>query len=145
MIQRIQTVFLFLAAVAFAVKLWLPVATTPDDFGAVMADGTFQTTDDLWLTIFALVGVIISFFNIFLYRRRKSQMRFCMTANLFAIIWAALGFYTVLELEVRADGAAQIAHGWAFIFALLAIVFNTLAYYFIKKDEKLVRSMNSLR
>jgi hypothetical protein len=76
MIQRIQSVFLLLAALAFAGKLFAPVATAVEEFGTIMADGVFQTTESLWLTIFALVGLIVSFFNIFLYRRRKSQMRF---------------------------------------------------------------------
>ena len=145
MIQRIQSVFLLLAALAFAGKLFAPVATAVEEFGTIMADGVFQTTESLWLTIFALVGLIVSFFNIFLYRRRKSQMRFCMTANLFAIIWAAVGFYMVLELEVKAEGITEIIHSWAFLLTLAAVVFNSLAYYFIRKDERLVRSMNSLR
>ncbi|TVR83876.1 MAG: DUF4293 family protein [Saprospirales bacterium] len=145
MIQRIQSVFLLLAFLAFAGMVFLPVAQSDQAFGTIMEDQKFYTTEHLWMTIFAMLGGIISLFNIFLFKTRKSQMRFCMIANLFALIWAASAFYQVIQLEAIAGAGASVNHSKAFLMALLAILFLSLAFYFIRKDERLVRSMNSLR
>lgn len=145
MIQRIQTIYLFLALLSFVGIMLFPVAQSEEAFGTIMADREFVSSEHLWMAIFALTGGLITLFNIFLYHKRKYQMRFAMLANLFTLIWVALAFYGVNQLDAQASDLNSVWHSYAFITAGTAILFGTLAYYSIKKDEKLVRSMNSLR
>nr|MBS0038447.1 DUF4293 domain-containing protein [Saprospiraceae bacterium] len=145
MIQRIQSVFLLLAGAAYASLFTLPVATSEETFGTIMADGIFETYEFIWLLIVAIFSIVLSLVNIFLFKNRKLQKRICLLTTLLGLGWAVLAFYKILTLEEKSGVEISVEHDLAFISVLAAIVFTALAFHFIKKDEKLIRSMNSLR
>lgn len=144
MLQRIQTIFLALAAVASFGSMGLPFATTPEPAEASMlfADAAFTVQDHIALLVLFAVAGALAVASIALFKNRSLQMRLSLLSS-FALL-AALAFGIMLFVMDRpAATGTSIALG-AFL-PLAALLLLLLAYRFIKKDEKLVRSMDRLR
>lgn len=152
MIQRRQSLYLFLA-MAFTALLWI----SPFDFlvtknheelenvPAIFADGKYNIFDHILFSVLATLGAITSFLAIFLYRNRKLQIRisqFALVLNVALLIISLVIFYqTVVEISNILLWEPWI--GWANpVLASLCII---AAIKLIKKDEKLVKSMDRLR
>lgn len=143
MLQRIQSIFLFLAAGSCFGLFGLDAADTPAPVADsdLFADGSYTVYDEPALIgAFALAGVIL-LITIFLFRNRPLQTK--LTFAGIAVVAFAVG-YGVYELFT--DSAASLATPDVGVaLPVLAIVFSFLAQRFIKKDEKLVRSADRLR
>jgi len=146
MIQRIQSLFLLLAGgMAFAL-LGIPFAGTPEGVStsALFSDSAYSIQDSPVLLAFYLLGGVLAIVSIFLYKRRNLQIRvgiFAFIAILIGMVMTVLLFLQdpVMEQAVQPDDRLGI---YAPFIALAAIL---LAQRFIRKDEKLVRSMDRLR
>ncbi|RME93401.1 MAG: DUF4293 family protein [Bacteroidetes bacterium] len=143
MIQRIQTVFLFLAAVAAFGTLGLSFATTeePIEASALFADAHFNVLDSpVLIGDFVLAGLML-LVAIFLFNNRKLQMTVTKLGLLVLGIGIGLGVYFFLndQAQEKADLALGIG------LPLVTIIFGYLAHVYIKKDENLVRSADRLR
>lgn len=146
MIQRIQTVFLFLAASSGFGTLAAPFATTPATIEAssLFADGTYSTHDHIGLIILFAVAGALALAGIFLFKKRQVQLKI----NRFAIIANVLGFVLAVILfwqDLSSLGSVSPDDGVGAFLPFTFLVFAILAQRFIKKDEKLVRSMDRLR
>lgn len=136
MIQRIQTVYLFLAAVAAISFMFIP-------FGNITNQGNITLLNSHSLPIFDFfVGVTstISILSIFLFKNRKKQALLVLLNILlsFAFIGAeAYGAYT--------NQKSDFHFSLGFILPFFVLIFNFLAYKGIKNDDKLVKSMDRLR
>ncbi len=141
MIQRIQTVFLFLAGVASLGVFGLPFASTDNSVAnSIFDDKLFNAQDHISMVVLFAVAGALALAGIFLFKNRLLQMRI----TLFAIIATVGG--TVLALVFFSQAGIQTAEaGIGSFFPLLALIAGLLAYRFIKKDEKLVKSMDRLR
>lgn len=146
MIQRIQSIFLLLAGGASLGLFGVPFATTPEAVASseLFADGAYNLMDTpALIALFGLAG-LLALVSIFLFRNRKLQMRltiFAFIANLLGIAMAIL-FY----MQNSQDAGDQTINDGAGVYLPLAsFVLLLLAYRFINKDEKLVRSMDRLR
>jgi len=136
MLQRIQTIYLFLAAllsgvIIFFVSLWYTEAGDPVFVEEVLiALGLF------------LASAVLSLSSIFLFKNRKLQFvlgRINILLNFFL-----LGFFVYWSLTV--PGEMQISEkGIGMFVPVLSIVFLVLANKSIKKDEDLVKSVDRLR
>lgn len=146
MIQRIQSIFLLLAGGASLGLFGLPLARTPEaiEESAIFADAVYNLNDQVALMIlFGLAGAL-SLLGIFLFRNRPLQMKVSLSAliiNLGGLAFAA--FY--LSQNITEAGEKAIQDGLGMYLPLLAIFFAFLAYRFIRRDEKLVKSMDRLR
>ena len=86
MIQRIQTLFLLGAAVFLALMLFMPLAEILTDDGityTVLSKGLRKEDGEVvvktWpVFILVLISAALLFFNVFLYKNRKLQIRFCV-------------------------------------------------------------------
>ena len=144
MLQRIQTIFLALAAGAVFATISLPFATAPQpiETSALFADSVYDVNDHLVLLICFAVGGALALASIFLYKNRPIQLRLSLLA--FFAIFGGLVFGIVLfALDRESVAQPDIALGAGLPFA--ALVFLLLARRAIQKDEKLVRSMDRLR
>lgn len=151
MIQRIQTIYLLLAAIALSSPMFLPLATASGDASALAATGTNFFADGIyWVKEFPggmslLLAAVFSVYAIFLYKNRPRQMRLAagmaILSILFAALFASLGYYYAQRLPEGTS--AHLALGSAF--PLVAVPLLWLAYRAIKKDEALVRSSDRLR
>lgn len=136
MLQRIQTIYLLLAAVVcggliFAFPLW------------ETADGVKVYAGDM-IYIFAafLTSAFFSIVSIFRYKNRKSQF---MLGRLNMILnFILLGFFVYLSLNVSGETAVS-EKGIGMLLPIVSIVFLALANKAIKKDEDLVKSVDRLR
>lgn len=138
MIQRIQSVWLLLAAIFDAVTFRFPfyngdwtkdVVPTPVDLNA-------QSTT--WLTVVAVLTGALAFAAIFLFGNRKFQMQLAVVGLLFAIGSLVLYF---LELQNFTSGTISL---WC-IFYFAVAVFYILAIRGIRDDQKLIKSLDRLR
>jgi hypothetical protein len=146
MIQRIQTIFLVLAAAGIFSVFALPFATTPEAIptSQFFVDADYDVQDHVvMLILFVLAGLLTSG-AIFLFNNRPLQTKvtlFGLIANILALVATA-----VLYLKFSSDtGTVDPEDGFGFYLPVAGLIFSFLAMRFIKKDEKLVRSADRLR
>ncbi|RMF28919.1 MAG: DUF4293 family protein [Bacteroidetes bacterium] len=143
MIQRIQTLFLLLAAAAGGgLFLPLPLARTPQPQpGGLFSDGLLTVTDDVLLSVLLGLGGGLAFAAIFLFRNRPLQIRLTGLAFLVGLAGLGLGLYHFFTQGQAAAAEPALGLALPVLFAVLCL----LAIRFIRKDEELVRSMDRLR
>ena len=134
MIQRIQTVWLFLIAVLSGLSLFLPATERVNP--EVASSFPFEMLFTIGNGIFFLFSVII----IFLYNNRPLQIKLSYGLLILLILFSAM---TVCYFWVSPAGS--IIYKYPIVFHTIAIIFDLLAIHSIKKDEKLVRSLDRLR
>ena len=143
MIQRIQSVFLFLAAGACFGLFGTDAADTdaPVASSEVFADGSFTVFDDpVLIGVFALAGVLF-LADIFLFRNRNLQIALSRVGLFLVGIGVGYGGY----LWYTDSAGASATPDFGVALPVLAFIFAVLAAFYIKKDEKLVRSADRLR
>jgi hypothetical protein len=158
MIQRIQSVFLFLAFVATIALFFYPIAGIYSDLFTYkfyvyelknMVPGeaslfTFMTTFPL-LLLNIVVGVM-AVGCIFLYKNRIRQAKIVRLAILLEIVFIALVFFVYAGIiEKNLNATPEYLEEAGMYFPLIALIFLILAYRFIIKDERLVRSADRPR
>jgi hypothetical protein len=158
MIQRIQTVFLFLAILAAIALFFYPIAGIYSDTVAYkfyvyelknMVPGetsmfSFMTTFPLLLL--NILVAAISLVCIFLYKNRVLQARLVRFAILFNIILIGLIFFVYARIiETNFLVSPDYLDEAGVYFPLISLIFLILANRYILKDEKLVRSVDRLR
>lgn len=139
MIQRIQTVWLFLSALFAALTYKFPFYSgnvinkeNVQQYEKLVASSNFLV---LIFTAGLVAGTIIM---IFMYKNRKQQMWLIAAAAALSIINIVLYF---TELKKFVSGNMSLTA----VFALAIPVFLLLAINGIYKDEKLVKSLDRLR
>lgn len=154
MIQRIQTVFLFLAVIALALfyvfPYWQAVAQPGEEvvklFSYALITGTTEQPV-FEFGLYSVVGglaalaIILLIVEIFSYKNRLTQMRIAIGISFLMSICLVLMTFLVVDLQKEYEGTFGIG---IFVFAI-AMLLNILARRFIQKDEKLVRSVDRLR
>jgi len=151
MIQRIQTIFLLITAILMAVTVFSPLAgikSSETDVilsltacGIESASVIFKTWGVL---CFAILGAVVPFINIFLYKNRKLQIKLGTLTSLIIIVFYVT-FYVYLNSLTTNNPLAFNNFQYGIILPLIALVFNILAILRIKKDEKLIQSLNRIR
>ncbi|HLN53071.1 MAG TPA: DUF4293 domain-containing protein [Lentimicrobium sp.] len=158
MIQRIQSVYLFLAVMALVVLYFFPVASFLSEISYYKfyitnlkpltpgAEAPVSNSLIMPLGIFNGIIAAIALMSIFLYKKRIFQSRMVKLAILMTIILIALVFFVYTPLISKATGAeAKYDDSFGIYISLIAIVMLVLANRGIMHDEKLVRSANRLR
>ncbi|CAM3975630.1 DUF4293 domain-containing protein [Flavobacterium antarcticum] len=139
MLQRIQTIYLILAAVVtgvlpFVFPLWKQVT------GTAIADFYFMT-EISYVALFGL-STTLSIVSIMSFKKRQNQFvmgRLNIILNLFL-----LGLFVYRLLTVSGETSVS-EKGIGMFLPIVAIVFLVLANKAIKKDEDLVKSVDRLR
>lgn len=136
MLQRIQTLYLLLAAfvsagLIFVLHLWVTQ-------GGILV---FAKDSMLILGVF-LVSALLSLVSIFMFKNRKSQF---MLGRLNIIVnFILLGFFVYQSLNLSGETAVS-EKGIGMFIPIISIVLLALANKAIKKDEELVKSVDRLR
>ncbi|MFA6873469.1 MAG: DUF4293 domain-containing protein [Bacteroidaceae bacterium] len=149
MIQRIQTIFLLLVSASLVMSFFLPFGTV------VSLNETGQSTIQpftAWgvsafrpiaFTLATLLAALIPFITIFLYKNRKLQIRFCLLEDVLLLPVAAS---LIIYKEMNFEGVVFSNFVWLLVVSfLLPYLFNLFALLAIKKDEKLIRSLDRIR
>lgn len=146
MLQRVQSIFLLLAGGASLGTFGLPFATTPRPINdsTIFMDAAYSVQDQVGLMVLFGLGGALALVGIFLFKNRSLQIRLSILAfitNLIGVIFGAV-FFMQNSSEVAAD---QLNDGLGVYLPIVAMVLVLLAYRFIRKDERLVKSMDRLR
>lgn len=141
MIQRIQTLWLLVVAIAafatYTLTLYIGKA----------ADGTqkvFQLADDFLLVIIIIALGILAMICLFLFKNRKLQFKLSVFGIIFSIGFIFLEYFRVEGFKkdnLIQTGTYQIGA----LLPILMVIFFFLAARGIYKDERLIKSMNRLR
>lgn len=149
MIQRIQSIYLLLAAAAAGLQFALPYATapanTPATATAVFADGQFNPVDNIGLLGLAVLGAVLSAAAIFLFKNRSLQGRIAGLGVVASVLAVALLGLVFFNLNKDLPAGSVVSYGIGGALPVLAIVLNWLAQQAIRKDDEKVRSMDRLR
>ncbi len=156
MIQRIQSLFLFIVFATSLAAFFYPIANFLSSplytielgvFGIKeFADYGMEWPNTILLPIVLGLTGFIAFITIFLYKRRRVQVRLIRFDLLLNIIYLALiFFYYVPELENITQTNADYISEPGIYLPIVSVVFLILANRFISKDEKLIRSADRLR
>lgn len=150
MIQRKQTLFLFLALVAAVACLMLPIGYfEPEGMGAFhrMTNWFILNPQNggkemMLLSFILLAACLLTFGAIFTYKNRILQARLCVASIVALLLWYAV--YAMYAFFFAPDDMA-FHFAFAALFPLVGIVFNIMARTRIIADEKLVRAVDRIR
>ena len=130
MIQRIQTVFLFLISITSVLGLFFFPPIDFPDLGLPIP---------MVLKSYLILTAALAFLTLLLFKSRKTQLMM-NRLHFFVQILAAAGFVYGM---VNADDL-NVYLPWV-VMPLLAMILLILSSRFIKKDEDLIRSIDRLR
>lgn len=166
MLQRIQSILLLVAAVANLMVIFVPSFSIEAESGGKNAELSFVGTDIIYSgdsdvllkkmdsswepKVFmglAVLSVALIFFIILKYKNRKIQVSLSRIA--IAIIFIQLMTEVLLVSELQEVFSEGLKTTWnpklGFGLPFFAIIMLTMAGKYIQKDEKLVRSADSIR
>ena len=136
MIQRIQTVYLFLAFAATGIlMLFVPLWTTA-------AGKPFFFMQDQVYTVLLGLTTMLSIISIISFKKRQNQFVLNRLNIILNLILLGLFVYRSLNLSGEAEVSEK---GIGMFMPIVAIVLLVLANKAIKKDEDLVKSVDRLR
>ncbi|WP_256012925.1 DUF4293 domain-containing protein [Desertivirga xinjiangensis] len=155
MIQRIQTLWLFLATTALLALFLFPYIQFTDATGVAKAikitglyhyTGTDVVLDDSFtvLTIATVLVALLPLIIVFFYANRKKQLTFSyltivvILVYTFWLVQTAKSVIEDIQLEFQ-------NYGIGVMLPSVAILFVVLAIRGIRRDEKLVKSADRLR
>jgi heme/copper-type cytochrome/quinol oxidase subunit 3 len=140
MIQRIQTVWLFLAVLFAALTYKFPFYNGPvtGKDGSIKPDVDLVASSNFILIVLTSGLIAGTIAIIFMYKNRKQQFWLTVVAACLSIINLVIYFY---EVKKFSGGGLSLTS----IFALAIPIFIILAASGIRKDEKLIKSLDRLR
>lgn len=136
MIQRIQSLYLFISALLSAlVPLFLPLWKDAKQMDV------YFTSDIIYIIAFGL-STTMALVSILLFKKRQNQFVLNRLNIILNFILIGLFVYRTLNLSGEASVSEK---GIAMFVPLVSIVLLVLANKAIKKDEDLVKSVDRLR
>lgn len=136
MIQRIQSIWLFLAAVCIGLSFKLPFYSGTNANAA--ASYELNAKENYLIAGTSIIVGLLALFIIFLYKKRPVQLRLCVLGIL---LEALLIFLYYREVITFTTGTYSL---WAILHSLV-VIFFFLAASAINKDEKLIKDSDRLR
>ena len=164
MIQRIQTVFLFgvalLMGLTNAYYMWGEVSADENTVATLttfkmkvietagtvsdLSDDTIIREDATWyIAALTILASIIALVSIFQFKNRLNQMKLGALNALIMAATLGLSYYKIYQYEGLIEGQGAISLG--FYLPAGAMLLNIMANRFIRKDEKLVKSVDRIR
>lgn len=176
MIQRKQSIHLLLITGLLLAMLFMPLATIniggskPSETISTGEDGTITRTTivqesnielNVWgiysdgvkdvplvfMTILVFAAIAVSFFSIFLYKRRALQLRLCFVLGILLVgLIAYIGLYLYqLNGAAATQEFSAIKYSVSDLFPVLALVLVWFAYRGVASDISLIRSLDRIR
>lgn len=153
MIQRIQSLYLFIVTMLSVVGLCTSVGRFVND-GVLVAKlynlcMTMQPSGERdfapWaLFVLLLMVAVVSLFAIFLFRRRMVQIRLVIFSGLLLV-----GYYVALACFAwylsDAISGMEFHVSWTAALPAVSLILEYLAFRAIMRDEMIVRSLDRLR
>ncbi len=147
MIQRIQTIYIFIAGLLTALLFKLKFAdlSVNSDFMTFKASGIFKETEQVFngLPLLIFIGIItlLHLVIIFMYKKRIRQIRFLVFSIILLLGLFGMFFY----FTYTGFDDVKVAFKIPVAFPIVSIILDYLAIRAIGKDEALIRSINRIR
>lgn len=157
MIQRIQTVWLLLASGTLLLLFLFPYLQYFDNFGVAMAikitgiyqgvsAGVVQIKSLILQTIITVIVALIPLFTIFNYKDRKKQLKLTYLNILLTFLLGIWFYFTAQSAVQEVNRSIELGNiGIGALLVPISIIFLFLAAKGIRKDEKLIKSVDRLR
>lgn len=145
MIQRKQSIWLLLAVLLNAAVFLGANFSIETRIQNVLQTNKYTVLQHLPSTLFILAAIVLSLIAIFLFRKRPLQMKMCLIALLATMAYCFINWMRIKEIFANNKMISNYSFGSASITPYFAIVFILLACLGIRKDEKLVKSLDRLR
>lgn len=156
MIQRIQTIYLFCAALVTFILLFIPVGTLKGAEGFYTYNSFFVkliNTDMTIVTTFyngllLILSTVLSLVTILFYKKRKLQVRI-INFNMLVILGALFSIFYIYPKLIFPKNAILAGTVLDFNFVILISLITAAGLYLAKrailKDEAIVKSTERLR
>ncbi len=138
MIQRQQTLWLLIATLAALFCFMFPFAIGKTMEKGIVIDKEIKAGSDFLLLVFTGGSLILSSAIIFLYKDRKLQIKLCLLGLLISVVIVAL---YILQLNKLTKSTLALFS----ILPFIIVICYYMAFRNIRKDEKLVKSLDKLR
>ncbi len=136
MLQRIQTLYLVIAAITTGILPFVCSLWTLSD------NSKFYFVQDLIYIVFFGLSTTLTLLSIISYKKRQTQFVYGRLNIILNLILIGLFVYRSLNLSGETTVSEK---GIGMFLPIVAIVFLALANKAIKKDEDLVKSVDRLR
>jgi hypothetical protein len=138
MIQRQQTLWLLLSALAALLSFMFPFVTGKGLKDGLPVDVTLTAGSNFLLLILTGASLVLAMATIFLYKDRKLQIKLTLVGMVLTI-----GIIILYIMQMNKLNSATLALFCILPFAGLIGYF--MAFRNIRKDEKLIKSLDKLR
>ena len=154
MLQRIQTVFLALAVLCLILMFSFPILNIigePEIIYGILgfeseADTSNLSGHNIWIIILVSLAIIGLVGAISTFKNRNLQMNLCrLVMFLLAGVVAALFFIINSIVKQINIEEVKLGYGIGYFLPLAALLLTALALNYIRKDDKLVKSVDRLR
>jgi uncharacterized protein DUF4293 len=156
MIQRIQSIYLFLAVLISILVFFVPfsekVLTPESTYSRLVIDGTLSADNgdvlkeiSYFLFSFNLLVTSVLVFIIFSYKKRLIQLKLCSFVLLLDALYLVLILYLTDHMgsgEINGLEPRYLIGSYVILIQALLVLLGQRA---IRKDEKLIRSMDRIR
>ncbi|HEY2349725.1 MAG TPA: DUF4293 domain-containing protein [Puia sp.] len=141
MLQRIQSIWLLLAAICAVLTIKFSFYSGNIEIpGQPVSFQYLTATFNIWILIVTIVITCIAAIDIFLYKNRKLQGRLAILGILFSFLNIFL-YLKAIHRFVENQGSHTISSVFVFVIPILFF----LAWRGIYRDQKLVKSLDRLR
>jgi peptidoglycan/LPS O-acetylase OafA/YrhL len=139
MIQRQQTLWLLLSTIAATLSFLFPFVSGKEVLKTnLLADKVVDAGSDFFLLILTGGSLILSTVIIFLYNNRRQQIWLCLTGILLSLL---IIFLYILQMNKLVKPILALSC----VFPVFMLLGYYMAFRNIRKDEKLVKSLDKLR
>lgn len=151
MIQRIQSIYLLLVAILMGLVAFSPIFTIGTQTESIpffsFGIGEFSDIEfHTWgIFSFAIMSSLLSLITIFFYKKRKTQIKLGYVTALLIIVYYITTMVYLNAYLNKVDNSNITNIQFGIILPVAALLFDFLAIYKIKKDEKLVKSLDRIR
>ena len=145
MIQRIQSIFLILAALALSALFKYPVAESSGSASPLFEDQAFTVSDHPVLTGLTVIAALTCFISVFLFRNRVLQLRITKVAMIACLFLGIVAVWLVYSNASSWSNELSVNDSAGLYLTIAGFIMTIFAGVFIKKDENTVRSMDRLR
>ena len=150
MIQRIQSLYLFLSGILMLITLFFPLFTFQAE-GVVYEMDAFRITAPVGaetsstggLFVVGIVSVLITLLTIFFYKKRGLQIKLTIFNTVLMLGFIAYAVFLAFDFDAQLN--AQWRPGFVMAFPVISVILNWLAIKRIKADEALVKSLDRIR
>ncbi len=145
MIQRKQTIWLLIAAILNALLFYFDLYRVDAVSNGVTVTDHLRINDHYPSLLVAIVITVVPIIAMFMYKARSKQKSLVLVSMVATIGFIALVLMRVSNYNNGTSAPVTGTYWIGSILPVLSFIFLILAFSGIRKDEKLIKSLDRLR